>query len=52
MARAALGAGLAAAAPVPSFDLAYVTFEPAFSVDLAIPQRPRANFQSRGPPLS
>jgi hypothetical protein len=52
MARAALGAGLAAAAPVLSFDLAYVTLEPAFSADLAIPQRPRANFQSRGPPLA
>ena len=52
MARAALGAGLAAVAPVLSFDLAYVTLEPAFDTDLAIPQRPRANFQSRGPPLA
>jgi len=52
MARAALGTGLAAAAPVLSFDLAYVTLEPAFDAGLAIPQRPRANFQSRGPPLS
>jgi hypothetical protein len=52
MARAALGTGLATAAPVLSLDLAYVTLEPNFGAELAIPQRPRADFQSRGPPLS
>jgi hypothetical protein len=52
MARAALGTGLAAAAPVLSLDFAYVTLEPAFGAELAVPQRPRANFQSRGPPQS
>jgi hypothetical protein len=52
MAQASLGAGLAAVAPVLSFGLAYAILAPAFSSDLAIPRRPRANFQSRGPPLS
>lgn len=52
MARAALGTGLATPPPVLPLDFAYVTVEPTFAADLAIPQRPRANFQSRGPPLS
>jgi hypothetical protein len=52
MARAALGTGLATAPPVLPLDFAYVTVEPAFGAGLAIPQQPRANFQSRGPPLS
>ena len=50
MARAALGTGLAATSPVLPLDFAYVTVEPTFDAELAIPQRPRANFQSRGPP--
>jgi hypothetical protein len=52
MARAALGAGLATSPPVLLLDFACVTVEPTFVADLAIPQQPRANFQSRGPPLS
>jgi hypothetical protein len=52
MARAALGAGLATNPPVLPLDFAYVTIEPISGADLAIPQQPRANFQSRGPPLS
>jgi hypothetical protein len=52
MARAALGTGLATNPPVLLLDLAYVTVEPPFVAGLAIPQQPRANFQSRGPPLS
>jgi hypothetical protein len=52
MARAALGAGLAATPPVLPLDFAYVTVAPTFGSDLAIPQGPRANFQSRGPPLA
>jgi hypothetical protein len=52
MARAALGTGLATSPPVLLIDFAYVTLEPIFVADLAIPQQPRANFQSRGPPLS
>jgi hypothetical protein len=52
MARAALGTGLATTPPVLLLDFSYITVEPIFVADLAIPQQPRANFQSRGPPLS
>jgi hypothetical protein len=52
MARAALGTGLAATPPVLPLDFAYVTVEPTFAAGLAIPQQPRANFRSRGPPLA
>lgn len=52
MAQAALGTGLAAAAPVLPVDLAYVEVDPAVTAEQAIPQRPRAGFRSRGPPLS
>jgi hypothetical protein len=52
MARAALGTGLATSPPVLLLGFAYVTVEPTFVAGVAIPQRPRANFQSRGPPLS
>jgi hypothetical protein len=52
MAQAALGTGLAAAAPVLPIDLASIEIDPVFSAEQAIPQRPRAGFRSRGPPLS
>jgi hypothetical protein len=52
MAQAALGTGLAAAAPVLPIDLASIEIDPVVSAEQAIPQRPRAGFQSRGPPLS
>jgi hypothetical protein len=52
MAQAALGTGLAAAAPVLPLDLAYATLDPVAGPELEIPQRPRAAFQSRGPPRS
>jgi hypothetical protein len=52
MAQAALGTGLAAAAPVLPVDLATVALDPAFATEQAIPQRPRAGFRSRGPPLT
>jgi DUF2946 family protein len=52
MAQAALGTGLATAAPVLPIDLATVAVDPTFAAEQAIPQRPRAGFQSRGPPLS
>jgi hypothetical protein len=50
MAQATLGSGLAAIAPVLPIDLAYVTLDPVFGSESAIPQRPRAGFRSRGPP--
>jgi hypothetical protein len=52
MARAALGSGLAATPPVLPLDFAYITVEPIVGAGLAIPRWPRANFQSRGPPLA
>jgi len=52
MAQAALGTGLAAAAPLLPIDLSYIAFDPDIAVEQAIPQRPRAGFQSRGPPLA
>src|ERR1700761_409054 len=52
MAQAALGTGLAAVAPVLPIDLATIAIDPAIAVEQAIPQRPRAGFQSRGPPLT
>lgn len=52
MAQAALGTGLAAVAPVLPLDLAYFALDPIFSGEHAIPQRPRAGFRSRGPPLA
>jgi hypothetical protein len=52
MAQAALGAGLAAAAPALPLALAYATLDPFAGPEFEIPQRPRAAFQSRGPPLS
>ena len=51
-AQAALGTGLAAPAPMLPVDLAYVELDPISDPGLRIPQRPRAAFRSRGPPLS
>lgn len=52
MAQAALGTGLTAAAPVLSVNLAYVALNPNFGSEHKVPERPRAGFRSRGPPLS
>jgi hypothetical protein len=52
MAQAALGTALAAAAPVLLLDLAFATLDPVAGPEFEFPQRPRAAFQSRGPPLS
>jgi hypothetical protein len=52
MAQAALGTGLASAVPVLPIDLATVAVDPTIAAEQAIPQRPRAGFQSRGPPLT
>ncbi len=52
MAQAALGTGLAAAAPVLPIDLASIELDSPFHAEQAIPQRPCAGFRSRGPPLS
>jgi hypothetical protein len=51
-AQAALGTGLAAPAPMLPVNLAYVELDPISDPGLRIPQRPRAAFRSRGPPLS
>ena len=52
MAQAALGTGLAAAAPSLPVDLAEAKLDPIPALEFGIAQRPRAAFQSRGPPLS
>jgi hypothetical protein len=52
MALAALGTGFAASAPALTIDLAYVELDPISAPELAVPQPPRASFQSRGPPFS
>jgi hypothetical protein len=52
MAQAALGTGFASSAPALTIDLAYVEVDPISAPELAIPQPPRASFQSRRPPLS
>jgi hypothetical protein len=52
MAQAALGTGLAAAAPALPVDLASVEIDPIALPEQSVAQRPRAGFRSRGPPLS
>ena len=52
MAASAMGHALASAQPALPLALAELAIDPTIEQDFAVPQPPRAAFQSRGPPVS
>ena len=52
MAATVIGHALASSPPALPIEFAQAEIDRAVSVDLAIPEPPRAAFQSRGPPIS
>ena len=52
MAASAVGHALASAQPALPLALAELAIDPTIEQDFAVPQPPRAAFQSRGPPVS
>jgi hypothetical protein len=52
MAASAIGHALASAQPALPLTVAESPIDPTIEQDLAVPQPPRAAFQSRGPPVS